>query len=70
MTATESNPTLSADLARYRELTALLSDVPPELAPLKFQALWAELEQIKNRHGGMPPVESARFLIIRGTAKR
>lgn len=46
---------LENDLARYRDLSLALSAVPADMDSLRFQSQWAELEQIKNRHGGMPP---------------
>lgn len=62
------DPKLESDIARYNELNdkrnqmlasgdAMLPDAS-NFTP-EYMDTWKELEQIKNRHGGMPPVEEA-----------
>lgn len=44
---------LENDQARYLRLTARVARLPIDCAE-HFET-WNEIEQIKNRHGGMPP---------------
>lgn len=50
-------PTKAEDCARYQELTSAMAlDISSDSADsAKFQKLWEEREQIKNRNGGNPP---------------
>ncbi len=54
-------PTADADVARYKEIEAEWKALPKAERGVdnpKVKKLFAENEEIKNRHGGMPPVEA------------
>lgn len=58
--APASQPTQAEDYARYQAIQREWADLRKSgVAPdsEQIRALWAENEEIKNRHGGMPPEE-------------
>jgi len=49
-------PDVAADLARYNELQSQMTALGPEkFGTPEYKAIWQASEDIKNRHGGMPP---------------
>jgi hypothetical protein len=50
---------LRNDSDRYKELQVLLTNLAftGEIDTPEFQSAWKASEEIKNRHGGMPPSE-------------
>ena len=47
------------DFERYQELQRKLNELiaAQRYNSWEFTSLWQELENVKNRHGGMPPKE-------------
>jgi hypothetical protein len=49
------------DFARYQVLGSLMRQ--EKFTGPKFMEYWREREQIKNRHGGMPPENPAKIIV-------
>jgi hypothetical protein len=43
------------DYDRYQEIAMVMPELVRNKKWDEFQTVWKEMEQIKNRHGGMPP---------------